>query len=130
MCFKAARMGMISSRQRVLRGMSKMAVQPSRSWGSKGLRMVKTFEEWTARTAEIGGDRHFPRIDTENPRDLRGENQPPTPVKIASCQLSDGHSLLRGRVPSGLGPGTALLLLVAGRAAVLCRRRQRPQAAE
>jgi hypothetical protein len=55
--------------------------------------MVKTFEEWTARTAEIGGNRHFPRIDTENPRDLRGENQPPTPEKIASCQLSDGHYL-------------------------------------
>ena len=53
-----------------------MAVEPSRSWGSKGLRMVNTFEEWTAWTAEIGGIWRFPRIDTENLRDLRGENQP------------------------------------------------------
>src|SRR5450756_3001674 len=88
MCFKPARMGMISSRQRVLRGMSAMAVEPSRSWGSKGLRMVKPFEEWTAENAEIGGNRHFPRIDTGNPRDLRGKNQPPTPEKIALSQLS------------------------------------------
>src|SRR5512135_1752621 len=106
MCFKAARMGMISSRQRVLRGMSKMAVQPSRSWGSKGLRMVKTFEEWTARTAEIGGNRHFPRIDTENPRDLRGENQPPTPEKNSFMPIIR-RTLASGRRESALFFGAA-----------------------
>src|SRR5664280_2103654 len=93
MCFKAVRMGMISSRQRVLRGMSEMAVEPSRSWGSKGLRMVKSLEEWTAGNAEFQGNRHFFRIDTRNPSDLRGENQPPTPKNIAFRQLSDGHEL-------------------------------------
>jgi hypothetical protein len=71
--------------------MSTMAVEPSRSWGSKGLRMVKNLEEWTTGNEEIGWNRRFPRIDTENPRDLRGENQPPNPENIALSQLSDGH---------------------------------------
>src|ERR1035437_8451816 len=93
MCFKAVRMGMISSRQRVLRGMSEMAVEPSRSWGSKGLRMVRSLEEWTAGNAVSHENGHFPRIDTGNPSNLRGENHPPTPENIAFRQLSDGHKL-------------------------------------
>src|SRR5664279_3933730 len=99
MCFKAVRMGMISSRQRVLRGMSEMAVEPSRSWGSKGLRMVKPLEEWTAGNTEFGRNWRCPRIDTENPSDLRGENQPFTPEKIAFRQLSDGHYLYLAKIP-------------------------------
>jgi hypothetical protein len=53
--------------------------------------MVKNLEEWTTGNVEMGWNRRFPRIDTENPRDLRGENQPPTPENIALSQLSDGH---------------------------------------
>jgi hypothetical protein len=53
--------------------------------------MVKSFEEWTAENAEMGGNRHFSMIDTGNLSDLRGENQPPTPEKTAFPQLSDGH---------------------------------------
>src|SRR5664279_2509271 len=109
MCFKPARMGMISSRQRVLRGMSKMAVQPSRSWGSKGLRMRKSFEEGTAGNAELGGNRHFPRIDTENPSDLRdcsnkGDDSGPESGAFPSdsrrlAKLSNTHPCCQSQEP-------------------------------
>jgi hypothetical protein len=43
--------------------------------------MVKNLEEWTTGNVEIGGIWPFPRIDTENPSDLREENQAHTPGK-------------------------------------------------
>src|SRR4051812_37334200 len=54
MCCKAARMGMISSRQAVLSRTSVTGVQSRRSWGSKAIRMGADLEDFLAREQAMG----------------------------------------------------------------------------
>src|SRR4051812_9474579 len=54
MCCKAARMGMISSRQAVLRRTSETGVQSRRSWESKAIRMGEDLEDFLARELASG----------------------------------------------------------------------------
>src|SRR5512135_803491 len=92
MCCKAARMGMISSRQAVLSRTSRTGVQSSRSWGSKAIRMGEDLEDFLARGLAIGCSEG---ILTREAHILRGVVLSRIPEKTGSNTFCDGHSLAK-----------------------------------